>query len=255
MQLMYAIDGVSAISQAALNAAGLGYLKPCGQYLQIASQIGPGNNRCTLFWADQDNAADLRYDPQRQIWNTSLNGKFHVGFYVDNPPTEMELRRNALIDGHGVELLEGQAFTIPVARCFPAGTKLPQTIRLTSTGTLETSALAKYQEFCTQAERLWAVFAGQVGLQDAPDYHFTEGDQWTLAISALRFNYLLSDDEVNLLGLITTETFTAVALAVVDEPTFRTLLEKLKIPIDEKKNNTEYDAADPKDLNSGGEDS
>ena len=176
------------------------------------------------------------FDKSQQVWQKSNCGKYYIGFYSDSPPTEKELARDVQITGHPVKLGHGQTQTetqtdtdkwiIPLARIFPAGTKLPQSLILGSNGEVVTETLPKFVRFSAMCEKLWREFEIQIGLA-AGEKSMTTAEGFTLATEALAINYRINVDGINILKLFNTQNIAQILLAVIDAQTVQAKMTEL----------------------------
>ena len=242
MYFLYFVPNAGKFDQKLLDDRGLGYLTADKMTQRGYTSAGPGDCAGIIFADKRIEGKDLYYRPEEQVWAKSLAGtkdektgefinKFWVGYHTANPPTEKALARESQINGYEIELLEGQKYRIPLARCFPSGTQLPQTMIMTETGVLDYKLLPKYVEFSKQAELLWCDFARQIGWMEGPQ-EMSREQEWMLARGALGLNYHIGCDEINLLNLFSTINFEKVLFAIVDEPTIRAVM---KAGIEKKK--------------------
>jgi len=216
---IYAIEKARTISKQVLDDAGLAPVLGDIETAQRHTTAGPGGAECVLLMGAGADTKLLYYRPDQQTWYKSLNDKYWVGFYNDDPPGPDILARKEQISGHEVELGSGQEWTIPCARVFPQGTSLPQALILGPGGKVVAELLPKYAQFSMRAGVLWDDFMRQIGALEGPQQLSAE-DEWLLAVEALSFNYRVGPDEINALKLLSTANFTKVTYAIVDVPTF-----------------------------------
>ncbi|MBW3600608.1 MAG: hypothetical protein KY475_25510 [Planctomycetes bacterium] len=196
------------------------------------------------------------YHPERQIWRKipGLESGAWVGFETDKPPGPEELVRSRHLDGHWVELNDGQRWLIPCARQpveengeLVGLCRLPAAIGMNESGEWTRDDVdAKYADLWAVAVAYWNVMIGAANeaddtglvkfdLQGAPD-------AVTLALAT---NYRIGRFEVAMLGLLNDETIAIVLQALIDWPTVRDWI---------KKNATEVSATDTSDSGSGAPD-
>jgi len=257
---IYAIEDVKMVSSRQLEDAGLGGIFDKVEIAQRYSAAGPGGKECVLFAAADIDVKLLYFKPNEQTWKKSINGKFHVGFYKDSPPTEKTLRRKKQLAGHEIELADpcqqqagagGEKWLVPVARIITGGSALPQSLILGKDGEVVTEALPKYARFSSKVEKLWEDFQCENNWKEGQP-KLTVKERMELAIEALAWNYKVGADEVNLLKLITTENLSEIIAAVIDVPT---LIEVSKQMKDEKKNTEDVSTNDGSNSGSGSSDS
>ena len=219
-RFIYAIGG----KKPDLEGAGLAAFFDGAIVSQRGCMTGPGGRPCTLLSIGTE-SKELYYKPDEQIWNKSLNGKYHIGFYTDRPPQAAELQRPEQIAGHEVTLND-QKWRIPLARIFPEGTMLPQSLLMGPDGKLISKIIPKYAEFSARSEKLWKYVAFLTGLADE-QASITEEELWLTAAEALDLNYYVGPDEINAMQLLTTANMRQIFEAVVDMPTILKVMEDI----------------------------
>lgn len=181
-------------------------------------QGGPGGENGTIY---TNGKGKTGYYPKEQEWMevAGESGCYHLG--VDRDPlAPADLERDELIAGHLVTLEDGHDWLIPVARCFPAGTNLPEALILGPDGGLVSEILPRFAKFAEDAERVYAA------LGDGEDMSLTDG--WDVAVRALSLNYHLGRHEVSFLKLLTTTNMTLILRAIIDYPTITAAIEDHK---------------------------
>lgn len=250
MQFIYAVPKTNMIAEAKLKAFGLPDFID-SKATQTHTFAGPGGGDATLLIREGGKASQLYYKPDEQEWKLSLNGKFYVGYYNASPPSEPELRREVQMAGHEVELGDGAFWLVPVARVIVGGSRLPQSLMLGSKGEVIAEALPQYAAFSAKVEKVWQDFEGELGLKDG-DEQLTMTERMQIAIESLGLNYAIGADEVNALGLLTTQNLSKVLAAVIDVPTVMKLMKKMELA---KKKDSPAETADGSSINSGDSDS
>lgn len=225
--MIYAIDALrpGQLADDKLAGYGLGHLKTPATKRRLDGP-GPGGVAALLFAGAGTPSKRIHYDPARQRWARSLNGKFWLGHWLDAPPTPTDLQRGQPVAGHDVTLEDGRAWHIPCARIYGGGTRLPTILRRTADG-LAATVRDEYRDFCRRAEALWDVQLALVH-DIAPTADWTFADQWDLCTEALAVNYHVGPDEINLLGLFSSRNLNDIGAAVVDMPTVAAYLEEKK---------------------------
>lgn len=225
-RVLYFIPNVQAASEGILEETGISSTLRGSPHASRSAARGPGGpGGCVVVPTGTANSErSFGYFPERQEWKQSTNGKYWLGKYTDNPPTPESMKRPEMIVGHKIELQDGNEWEIPVARVFPTGSGLPQSIILGPEGELIAEALPQYAKLSKMAERVWDQFLAEVNdhdepgvLADAPD--FTVKEQWEIAIEALAMNYIIGQEEVSFLRLFTTHNIGKIWGALIDMPT------------------------------------
>ena len=228
---LYAIPNGGMVNAEKLKTAGLAGIFEGVTYSQRQTSQGPGGGDCTLICIGDD-AKALYFKPEQQAWQQSLNGKYQVGLYEKDKPTEEILRREKQLAGHEIEMGDGSKWLVPVARIITGGSSLPQSLILGKNGEVLTEALPQYAQFSAKAEKLWEDFRNEIS-KKKEKIKMTIPERMAFAIEALAWNYHIGTEEVNLLKLITTQNLHEVLEAIIDIPT---LVEVAKQMEDEKKN-------------------
>jgi len=168
---------------------------------------GPGGQDGIVFSTGQGKTG---YYPDEQTWR-EIDGVW-VGLSKDklNPKT---LLRHEVVDGHPVTLENGQEWLIPVARSFPVGTQLPETLFLGADGTLVQEIIPRFAAFAQRAENVFEFFFENKTLLKV--------DAWNIAIEALAINYYIGAREVSALRLLTTANIKEILGAIVDMPAIK----------------------------------
>ncbi|GAH17325.1 unnamed protein product, partial [marine sediment metagenome] len=141
------------------------------------------------------------------------------------PPQPEELQRPEQIAGHIVKLGEGQ-WRVPLARIFPEGTMLPQSLLMGPDGKLISKILPEYAEFSSKTEKLWKYVSYQSGLSDEP-VEISAEELWQTTAGALGLNYYVGADEVNAMQLLTTANMQKIFEAICDIPSIIKVGEEL----------------------------
>lgn len=224
---LYAIPKVSTIGAKQLAKVGLAPVFDKVKESQRPAGRGPGGGQCTLVCIG-GNGKSLFYKPAEQTWQKSHNGKYWVGFYNDDPPTEQGLRRKTQLAGHYVELTDGGKWLVPVARILSGGSRLPQSLILGSNGEVITEPLPQYAGFSSKVEKAWEDFQVENGWKEG-ELQLSIAERMKLAIEALGWNYHVQTEEVNLLKLITTQNLNGEILAaIIDLPTLVEISKEFK---------------------------
>lgn len=214
---LYLIDPVDhGASQEKLDAIGLGHLPPSGTLITRGMMSGPDHRRCTMIADGRCKPDRMNWRPKEQTWKQAENKKFWIGFWNDRKPTEADLRRESMLDGYDIQLGDGGKWRIPIARLYPAGTCLEQTMIL-SDGVCKYEVIEKHLQFSRRVEALWDDFQIQAGWKEG-DYKLEDPQRYELAAEALKLNYFAGIDEVNMLRLLTTRTIRKALAAILDVP-------------------------------------
>ncbi len=224
-------------------AAGLGYAFDKGQFAQIRGVMrGPDDGKGVAITSAGDR---IGYYPDQQKWLKIPGSDVWVGTWTDRAILPEELIRERSLDGHWVELGDGQQWCCPAAiarseiderlvwQC-----SLPEATTLDEEGNWARSGvLPRFAEFWRVAEAFWNEFlpgsssdeenAGGTPEPDAEqEITFTFASLNEAAVTCLATNYRLSRAEVALLGLFNEQCTREIMLAAIDWPTAAAWLKK-----------------------------
>lgn len=250
---LYFISKAQSISDEDINKAGLRPVFGKASFSFRPTNSGPGKQSGSIVVITpahpEAKTPQVGYFPAQQDWQEADKGKFWVGKEKDNPPRPIDLQRTELIDGHYTKLEDGQDWLVPVARVFPQGTMLPQSLILGPNGELVKEILPRYAKLGQRAEKVWLEFKRQMGT-------LTEGEtsesmdlktQWDIAIEALSINYRLGPWEVSFLNLLTTENISRILSALVDIPSLVKVAKAQQEALKKKENVSTPDTNNSKD--------
>ena len=230
---LYFIPGGRGAGAETLEAAGLGDLLNGLSLSNGQIDKGPGGVGGVLIRIDKDQAPRLRYAGDTQVWRECAGGKFSLGYDREHPPTPRDLARPDLIDGHSVILEDGNKWLIPVARVFQTGG--PPVFRLQlgpDDQWIVGEAIGRLRNIHKDAESIWSTSCAQLqGAGESDEDATTDislSVEADIAERALAVNYLLSRREIDALGLFSSSNVTDVALALVDFPTIKRIMETQK---------------------------
>lgn len=231
MNFLYAVDNVAVLSKEVAAKTGLGdTLRDITKVSAVTSTIGPGGCRCLLF--GDVKAAAMRFKPDEQEWMQSFNKNYWVGFYLEDPPTALDLAKKTQLSGHLVTLGNKGQWLIPVARKFAEGAIMPLTLGIGSNGEIITKTLSEYIGFSGRAEKYYLETMREV-FDFKIDNMIEDKDKVKLAFEAIMLNYHLSFEEIFALDLINTLNLREVCEAVIDIPTVNEVTKQMNR--DEKK--------------------
>ena len=221
---IYAIPKITSINEKILADTGLDKVLKEVVYFTREGLIPQGQQGILIGGRGID-SKQLYYKPDEQNWQRSLNEKYHIGLYVNEKPGPADLTRKEQIDGYEILLSDGNKWMIPLARAFPAGTSLPQSLIMGSDGKLTAELMPKFLAFSKKAEKLWNDFLKIFGLEEGKP-EMTIEQAWDMTVEALNFNYHISTDEINILKLIDSKNIWEICKAVIDYPAIEEYLKK-----------------------------
>ena len=231
------------VTPAALRAAGYDWLAGPG-LVRCQTSGGPGGSPGTVLGlASQISADQCRYQPDQQEWIRGTCDGVWVGRWRDAPPPgPADLARPDQIQGHAVELVDGQTWLVPVARGWLEQdgelrwyVALPQRLERRDGTWQAGGVLPRYARLWQIAERWeaqWAAaYAAAVARESGDETDQAEtgetllrlelplSDAADLAAEVLGANYRVTAAEISLLGLFADATPAAVLDALIDRPT------------------------------------
>ena len=232
---IYAIPQVTAVSSGLVKRIGLDeVLQDTDPSQHKFRQIGKGpEGQAGVLFMVTENTKLLHYKPDEQTWDKSRNGKYWIGFYNKDKPTELILRRPRQLAGHDVELQDGSKWLIPIARIITGVSTLPQSLFIDSQDEITTRPLQQYTAFTDRVDELWDDFRAEIDPKSGKEPNLSTADRMHLAAEALSWNYHVSLNEINMLGLITTQNLIEIMSAIID---VTTLIEEAKHSAKQKKN-------------------
>ena len=173
----------------------------CKEVLVARVGVGPEKQQGTIFTryinptlGYGQEAVDTAYNATEQKWLQSNTGKYWLGYIKAQPPTPDDLRRKTLIDGHVVEI-DNNEWLIPVLGP-PRFSKLPVAYQKRGTEYIQ-EIVDDYIYLFELSQK----FIGKVETQK-----LTDSDFWEFFTLCFSVNYLIGDDEVNLLKLHRSDT-------------------------------------------------
>jgi len=184
---------------------------------QVRSAQGPAG-ACVLLCSGD--GGDCVYTPAAQTWAKSIDADFWVGFWTADRPGEKTLRKTSQLAGHPVPLGDGADWNIPVVRLLDGGSAMPSALVLGENGELYSSELPEYAKLSATVDKLFGDLTIEMGWTEGTP-QLTAADRMRLAADALGWNYHLGIDEINALGLLTTQNLSEVMAAILDIPSLK----------------------------------
>ena len=215
MPLLYFIaERSDNIDRAELRSLGLGYaFEPSGPLSKRGCTRGPGGKEgVVVCGAATDEPVGFFKDSQRwqKIPALADGAEAYVGRYTETPISPAELLRPDALEGHDVQLGDGQRWHVPVALgCaeeegqLQRYTPLPRRLQLDDEGKFTPGdPLPQYDALWSAAwGYLEAVEEALAGAKAGETARFALDDEW--AVAALATNYRIGRAEIVLLGLLT----------------------------------------------------
>lgn len=240
---LYFIEGKKTVTPDDLAAASLAYAFE-GPFSFREVGGGPGGRAGVVVGA----GSDVGYYPDRQTWLPIPGGPDGVfgGYDPSSPPKPADLARIEQIEGYAVDLADGDEWLVPVARCFPAGSMLPQALTIGPDGKVVREALPKFADACRDADRLWNYFRSENGLADDGEKiePIDDDEMFGLAVRILALNYRVGPIEVSELKLLTTKNIRRILWCFVDAPGYLAV-QTARAEAESKKNDADIPAGEP----------
>ena len=220
---LYFIEGKKTVTKVDLEAAGLCYAFD-GPFSFREAGNGPGGKGGCVVGIDEN----IGFYPDRQTWSL-IPGSQDVFLGIENQKSKIknpikpaDLARAEQIDGYAVELADGETWLVPVARCFPEGSMLPQALTIGPDGKVVKESLPKFAKTCRAADRLWDYFRSANGLLTEGETvePMDDSEMFGLAVGVLALNYRVGPAEVSALRLLTTKNINRILWCFVDVPNY-----------------------------------
>lgn len=229
---LYFIDHEKGVSPGLLDKHGLGPVIDSARSRQILRD-GPGGQPGLLV--GQDGPGDFRHVATEQTWVPRFGYPgTYVGIWNDHRPTAAELKRNEMVAGLKVQMLDGDKWIVPLLREWREQDEsvvyrvaLPCVLqRCQQTGAfVEGDVILTFRDLwhrsCAIADDLLAQGKeGHVTLESIEFDRFVSG--------LLAVNYRVTGDEIGLLGLLNNELYREVLFAALDWHRLMALLGNLQ---------------------------
>lgn len=215
-RLVYFLAGVGTMSAARAHQLGLGYALDGRGVAYVGMTCGPGGASGVLFGRSETPLTN----PERLRWAPCPSRpRLHVGWDPGDPPGPRDLARRKQLQGHAVELADGNRWLVPVARHPGGDSPLPRRLAWSGEGWAQGEVIESRRALWEGACRAWENLTGDV----REDGVMLVSDGAELAVMALSANYRVSQAEVSALGLLDTETSAEVLKALVDWPAIELL--------------------------------
>lgn len=225
--LLYFIPGKQAVNSGDIEKVGLDKVfRGCSFGFRQTSAHASGSSGCIVV---PDPCSPLGVKPKTgyyvktQIWEKAPKADYWIGYEKDRPVKPDDLLRKEFIAGHTVKLLDGNEWTIPTARSFPMGSKLPKALLLGNDGELISEALPKFASISQKADLVWKNFVAQQIAKEEGGESEEEGisfvEAWKIATEAIGLDHVIGENEISVLRLFSTENVSEMLDALVDMPT------------------------------------
>lgn len=228
-RFLYFLPKVKGAGPDQLNALGLGELLADAHPEWGEVPAGPGEAAGCMCRIPDSRPYRFGYDADNQTWKVASNGMYWLGFENASRPGPEDLKLDEQIAGHAVTLGDGRDWLIPVGRLFLAERAPITKLHLNGDGGwVSGEAIDRLRGIEADAMRIWENFhlalveSEQTGRDAVLVMDATELAE--LAVRALRLNYRVGPDEIDMLELLDSRNVDAVARAVIDWPTIEGLI-------------------------------
>lgn len=157
--------------------------------------------------------------PDRQRWVAV--DQYHLGVWLDDPPTARDLARPTMSAGHAVILRDEQRYIVPCVRLAIGFTGLSEVYRFDESGQIAATIEDRHRALWDRACRLFGEMAQAIGLPtEDPVEPLSRGERFESAVEALAINYRVGPAEIAARELVDTATIQKILEAAIDLPTF-----------------------------------
>lgn len=234
---LYFVPNKNTLTPDEAAALGLAYALDGSIECRQVTGSGPaGQQGVVCVHAEKYDAGQLAYYPKTQEWRQIPGSEVWVGHAKGELPGPEDLARTKQLDGQRVELADGRAWIVPVARSYSEsniagdaelywGVNLPQKLQLAADGRWVTSGVVeKYAALWELAEAWNRCRFQQMTADDIQ--RFNVQGQIDATVLVLQANYRLGRVEASLLGLFTDDLVLAVLDALIDLHTWNQYAKK-----------------------------
>jgi len=198
---------------------------------------GPGPGNQNGLFVSRFQGHDIAYDTENYNWKQV--GDCWIGVLKNYTPDMFAKASDSgrhPAAGYPVELGDGNQYVIPVALADAPNFDIPWRETLDGEGNITRETDDYYAAVCAAADKIYeAIINGQDGV-----FTMDEDELRDALANAIAVNYKLDKQECLVLGLFTSETYMAIAGAIVDLPGIRELAKK-KAPNEQDTNSGETD--------------
>lgn len=176
---------------------------------------GPDNGAGAWLYAKDGNKDALKWEPGGS-WESQLsdNGKFYLCWKKGEKAEPEDLKRRKIVEGQGVELLDGNVWHCPTIRTRLAIPNVPCSYERKS-GDVVRQVIPSYREVW-EASGKWAASYFGSGL--------SESEMFDIAATCVALNYRVGDEELRLLSLFDLDAMRQVLRVAIDFDAVREFL-------------------------------
>lgn len=222
--LIYFFPGKHGVTDALLRDCGLSQVieGTVAESREVLNGPGDKSGVCAVFRRTSDSDVRVLYQESAQHWDECAGGAYWIGYWRDAVPGPQDLARQVQIDGHMVELLDGNQWRIPLVRQWDGRTALPCRIKLDPSG-------QEIQSVNPKHEPLYARVMHELErLTSGEEYTLSNTDMMDIAAQSLRANYHMGKWEASAIGLFDTQNLRLVFDALVDMDALRAMQDAQK---------------------------
>lgn len=182
---------------------------------------GPAGAPGLLVTANVHGATSIpRYAKDEQLWR-KCSDTLWIGVQRDAMPTPGDLEQPMLIEGHPVELADGNVWRMPRAVIAPGGQTGLEIVLTVNQDTGEDEEAVKpcYRRFGDLARKFWEAF---LNAEDGK-VTFAMDDLLALSVEGLSHNYRVGMHELRMLGVLSSENVWRLCYAAIDGPRWETM--------------------------------
>lgn len=186
---------------------------------------GPSGTAGLVVAARRDGAGPPpAYKPGDQLWRR-CGDVLWIGVGRDAMPTPGDLEQPSLLEGHAVELADGNDWLMPRALLAPGGQTGLELVLTVDPETGEDAEMVRpcYRRFGDLARRFFEACLGA----DNDRVTFALDDLTALATEGLGHNYRVGIHELRILGALSTDNLWRLAFAAIDGPRYNEMLREL----------------------------
>jgi hypothetical protein len=202
---LYYLPNCDKPSRKALDASGVGYAFPSDKWSHSGCLRGPDGGRGLVLAApDAVPTERVRYTEADQTWRQIPGSSAWLGWFTDEPPGPIDLRREKLLEGYPCPMADGREWIVPLAREAAESDgrvdrrqALPRRLELNADG--EFSAGDVLPDYC-ELNEIAARFLDASERSEAGAFSF---EAVAAAVRVLAHNYRIDRAEAVALGLFT----------------------------------------------------
>jgi hypothetical protein len=230
---LFFIPNVNAMSHDLIVEHGLDRIIGISYQSQQTFQ-GPGGVPGMLIASNDVPATRLRCTEAEQTWSKRYGFTSLVGTWNDALPTAEELRRETVLNGGDVQLLDGSSWHVPTLRAWRDGDnlleydiRLPRVLQqCADTGRwLVTKVVPQYAQLWDASINIAEKLLGQLRDQDSAALDYS--DLFDFAVALLAVNYRVDASILSHLGVLQPDLAAQIARHALDWPTLETNLKNV----------------------------